>query len=238
MSRFMARTITNLDGKCQLVTGSEPLSSRNFAGQITRTREVPSAPAVPPCYVEGVTPRHIALIVAAVAVLGVGLYLYIAVNSTSSAVANVRPRSPAEPTPQDHEPPPYTPPPSRVEQDAARPRPTVALNDAVRDVAAKPTLEMSVAPGAGIDLKKDEMMASANKAYDHGDFDEAMMIAKKVLSNDPTNARMLRIVISASCILDDAATAQKSYLLLPAGGNDRADMKRRCDRYGVTFTES
>lgn len=203
---------------------------------------MPNAPAVPSCYVQGVTSRHIALIVAAVAVLGVGLYLYIAVNSTSSAVANVRPRSPgAEPSPQDHEPepPPYTPPPSRVEQDAARPRPTVALNDAVRDVAAKPTLEMSVAPGGpGIDIKKDEMMASANKAYDHGDFDEAMMIAKKVLSNDPTNTRMLRILISASCILDDAATAQKSYLMLPAGGNDRADMKRRCDRYGVTFTES
>lgn len=174
------------------------------------------------------------LVAAAVGVLGLGVYLYVEVTSTSSAVANVRPRAPdVKASPREHE-EPATP----VEE--PRVRPASRVGSALRDTAAPVTSETPPVerPGANIDLKKDELMASANKAYDHGDFDEALVIAKKVLVSDPANVRMLRIVVSASCILDDSATAQRSYLALPAGGNDRADMRRRCDRYGVTFTES
>jgi hypothetical protein len=182
-----------------------------------------------------VTPRHIALAVAAVAVLGLGVYLYVAVNSPSNAVANVRPRSP-EPKPSPQEPEAAAKSPEAAPRPA---QPAQNLNTAVKQTAvpiANPSDQLR--PGANIDIKKDELMATANKAYDHGDFDEAITIAKKVLSNDPTNVRMLRIMVSSSCILGDAPTAQKHYLLLSIGSNDRADMKKRCDRYGVTFTET
>lgn len=181
------------------------------------------------------TPRHIALAVAAVAVLGLGVYLYVAVNSPMNAVANVRPRSPdVKASPQEHDAPAKSP---EVKPRPARPM--QGVNTAVKQTAF-PVAQSDEAPrpGANIDIKKDELMATANKAYDHGDFDEAIVIAKKVLSNDPANVRMLRIMVSASCILGDGPIAQKHYLLLPIGSNDRADMKKRCDRYGVTFTET
>jgi hypothetical protein len=182
-----------------------------------------------------VTPRHIALVFAAVAVLGVGVYLYVAVNSTSSAVANVRDRSPeVKASPREDK-------PEKVAAKTPEPRASRSrVNPVVRDAAATQVAATATAerPGADIDIKKDEMMASANKAYDRGDFDEAMVMAKKVLSNDPANTRMLRIMVSASCILGDSSTAQSHYLTLPIGGNDRADMKKRCDRYGVTFNET
>ena len=175
------------------------------------------------------------LVAAAVGVLGLGVYLYVEVTATSTAVANVRPRAPdVKASPREHE------EPTTPGSDEPRVRPASRVGTALRDTAAPVTSETPTVerPGANIDLKKDELMASANKAYDHGDFDEALVIAKKVLVSDPANVRMLRSVVSASCILDDSATAQRSYLALPAGGNDRADMRKRCDRYGVTFTES
>jgi predicted Zn-dependent protease len=83
--------------------------------------------------------------------------------------------------------------------------------------------------------KLDALMAEANKTYDRGDLDEAKAIAQKVLAQTPNNVRMLRIVVSASCISGDNAEAQKAYLLLPKP--DREQMKTRCARYGVTFTD-
>jgi predicted Zn-dependent protease len=83
--------------------------------------------------------------------------------------------------------------------------------------------------------KLDAVMAEANRAYDKMDFDEARSIAKKVLKQHPTNTRMLRIMTSAYCIENDNAEAQKYFNLLPAP--DRAQMKTRCARYGVAFTD-
>lgn len=83
--------------------------------------------------------------------------------------------------------------------------------------------------------KLDAIMAEANKAYDKMDFDEARTIAQKVLKVQPTNARMLRIMTSSHCIEADNAEAQKYYNLLP--GPDREQMKTRCARYGITFSD-
>jgi hypothetical protein len=83
--------------------------------------------------------------------------------------------------------------------------------------------------------KLDAIMAEANKAYDRGDLDEAKTIAQKVLRTSPNNVRMLRIVVSASCIAGDSAEAQAAYVQLPK--SDREQMKTRCARYGATFTE-
>jgi hypothetical protein len=185
-----------------------------------------------------VTARHLVLVAAGLGVLGLGVYLYVAVNSTATATANVRPSAPeAKASPEENE---ESSPTKRSEDTPSRSNAKVlgAVKDSAVTTKSAAAIVEGPGPGAHIDIKKDELMSTANKAYDHGDFDEAIVIAKKVLANDPANTRMLRIVVSASCILDDAATAQKNYLLLPIGGNDRADMKKRCDRYGVTFTES
>ena len=81
----------------------------------------------------------------------------------------------------------------------------------------------------------DALMSEASKSYDKGDFDEAKTIATKALKLEPTNVRMLRIMVSASCIDGNSVEAQKHYLALPP--MDREQMKTRCDRYGVTFNE-
>jgi hypothetical protein len=83
--------------------------------------------------------------------------------------------------------------------------------------------------------KLDAIMAEANKAYDRGDLDDAKAIARKVLQTSPNNVRMLRVVVSASCIAGDTADAQAAYVLLP--DFDREQMRTRCARYGVSFTE-
>jgi lipopolysaccharide biosynthesis regulator YciM len=84
-------------------------------------------------------------------------------------------------------------------------------------------------------LKQDNLMELANKAYDGQDFEQATAIAQKVLSKDPNNVRMLRIVVSSNCIQGDSIVAQQAYEKLPKA--DREQMQTRCDRYGVTFKE-
>lgn len=109
------------------------------------------------------------------------------------------------------------PPPTNTEA------PTLTGSDPIAEELAKPN------------PKLDSVMAEANKAYDHGDFDEAKGIAIKVLAKDPNNVRMLRIAVSAACIDGDSAEAQKHYSALP--GPDREAMKIRCGRYGINFTD-
>ncbi len=183
------------------------------------------------------TPRHLALVVCAVVVLAAGIYLFKEVNSTPATADVTRHDQPAprpvadaerptkEPettaaarpvtSPPRREPPPPPPPPST--------EPPPVLTDNVTDELNKPN------------PKLDAVMAEANKAYDRGDFDEAKSIALKVLGKDPTNVRMMRIVVSSACIDGDSVEAQKNYLNLPA--QDREQMKVRCGRYGISFNE-
>lgn len=83
--------------------------------------------------------------------------------------------------------------------------------------------------------KLDATMNEANKAYDRGDMDDAKEIARKVLASSPGNVRMLRIVVSANCIAGDPAEAQTAFNQLPPF--DREQMKTRCARYGVSFSD-
>lgn len=177
---------------------------------------------------------------AALLVLGLGIYLFHEVNTTPAAaevaspthrdkVADSTPVEPGEPADTaDHTATKPAAPPraSRAarQHEAAR-DPEPALDVATSDDSAKPAM----------DQKLDAVMSEANKAYDHGDFDEAKEIAKRVLARQPGNTRMLRILVSSSCIDGDTTEAQKRYLELPPA--DRAQMRTRCDRYGVTFTE-
>jgi hypothetical protein len=105
---------------------------------------------------------------------------------------------------------------------------------APRDVPAAP----APAPDPDVPLtgsKLDAAMDEANKAYDRGDFEDAKTIAGRLLSRLPTNVRMLRIMVSASCIDGDNAVAQAHYAKLPPG--DQEQMKVRCARYGITFPD-
>ena len=63
----------------------------------------------------------------------------------------------------------------------------------------------------------------------------AAPIAARLLARYPSNVRMLRIMVSASCIDGDAQAAQAHYARLPAP--DQAQMRTRCARYGVSFPD-
>jgi hypothetical protein len=84
--------------------------------------------------------------------------------------------------------------------------------------------------------KREADMIEANKAYDRGDTDEAREIAKRIVDAEPGNIRMLRILVSTSCLDGDAAAAKQYYATLPKG--DQAQMQTRCARYGVNFTDA
>jgi hypothetical protein len=194
--------------------------------------------------------RHVALAAGAVLVLGLGVYLFLEVRSRPAAaqVATGRaapprdPERPAAPSPTEagggrlagspraaEEPAPAGP---AADGAAERPGPTsrAAVMSGFRE---RPRPEGT--PPDKQPHKLDEVMDEANKAYDRGELDEAKAIAQRVLATSPNNVRMLRIVVTASCIAGDTADAQKAYLLLPKF--DRGQMKTRCERYGVTFED-
>jgi hypothetical protein len=175
------------------------------------------------------------LTVAGLVVLGLGIYLFVEVRA-APATAEVITHAP--PTAASHE---RVPAADTVER-AVTPTPPPHREARI----APPAREVPTASGAGtpapppeldhtVDITKDATMAEANKAYDRGDLDEAQSIALKVLNTDPNNVRMLRIMVSSACILGDSVVAQKHYLTLPPA--DRAQMRTRCERYGVSFNE-
>jgi hypothetical protein len=90
------------------------------------------------------------------------------------------------------------------------------------------------APDPAVNPDFDAAMLEANKLYDRHNYDDARQLALKLLEREPGTVRMLRVVVSSSCILGDGETAQKYWTQLP--GFDRNQMATRCERFGVTFT--
>lgn len=182
------------------------------------------------CYSVPVTLRHTVLSLAAVLVFGLGVYLFVEVRAQPAlppATAVRASRTPA-PAPREALPPRADPAP------VTPPRAPVVV---ARQPSAPPAPE--VAAGAGdepaVGPKLDAAMSEANKAYDRGDFDDAKVIAGRLLARFPTNVRMLRIMVSASCIDGDSTVAQAHYAKLPPA--DQEQMKVRCARYGITFAD-
>ncbi len=137
-----------------------------------------------------------------------------------------------------------TTPEPRTDSDEVAPPPRAVIPRPTRaPVTTEPRVTEPITPTPAVDEdlsnrpnpKLDALMSEANKAYDRGDFDEAKGLAQKVLSRVPDNVRMLRILVSADCITGDTAEAQANYLRLPVA--DRAQMRTRCDRYGVDLKE-
>jgi hypothetical protein len=183
-----------------------------------------------------VSPKNVVLIAAAVAVMAMGVYLFIQVKSTPAAAQSTTTAKTHAPVTAPEPPPPPpepaktpTPPPTPTPRPEGRPI-AVGNGNVEPQAMAGPTDDQRANP------RWDSMMELANKAYDSQDFDQAIAIAGKVLAKDPTNVRMLRIMVSANCIGGDAALAQKYYEQLPKGV-DRDQMKLRCDRYQVTLKD-
>ena len=185
--------------------------------------------------VERVSARHVVLGLVAAAVLIAGVYLFIEVRSTSPAIAAAPPSHPPEATQVSDEHPVdrHGPAPS-VHTDhvagtgvSAPPPPSAASDDESSD----DTVAALDKPNPKIDA----IMDQANKHYDKGEWEDAKLIAAKVLTKQPNNIRMMRIMVSASCVDGDTTVAQKWFDQLPKP--DREQMKVRCDKYAVTFKE-
>jgi len=175
------------------------------------------------------------LSIGAALLLALGVYLFLAVRvepAGSEVVELARTPRAEAPVPPVDAPAVHTSPVA-----AARTSPVAVVSTppapaqvgALAGIAGAPAVEAMSGP------KIDQVMADANKAYDHGDFDEARQIASRVLAQEPGNARMLRILVSAACLEGDAAAAQASYVKLPPA--DQVQMRTRCARYGITLAE-
>jgi hypothetical protein len=197
---------------------------------------------VTPWYGLGVTVRHAVLPVGALLVLGMGVYLFVEVRAQPAPVVVARAR-PAAPEPDlatesadtSVQPvaSPHGAPPGGVPGGAPEPPPPPLP---ARPLADPPPRDVPAAQdGPLTGPKLDAVMAEANKAYDRADYEEAKQVAMRVLAQEPTNVRMLRIVVSASCIDGDSVVAQAHYARLPA--HDQEQMRVRCGRYGVVFAD-
>jgi cytochrome c-type biogenesis protein CcmH/NrfG len=178
---------------------------------------------------------------ATIAVAAFALYLFIQVRATP-ARANATQVTQRPPTPHQEAAEPARPKPPAPPKEMVKPKLLQDPNGSGqwwkspqlgREVDGPPAPTQVDDVKAG--LKQDNLMELANKAYDGQDFDQATAIAQKVLSKDPTNFRMLRIVVSSNCIQGDSVVAQQAYEKLPKA--DREQMQTRCDRYGVSFKE-
>jgi len=176
----------------------------------------------------------------ALAVLAAGVYLFIEVHSSPAEARVSAPRA-HEPVAEHEEPAPVTNPTGpgtgpHMGKPLGRPvgvgevRPEPAVLPQTNDT---PALTNDVPDKA--DPKFQMILAEANKAYDRQDFDEARAIATKVLAKDPTNVRMLRIMVSSHCIEGDSVAAQTYYDKLPEF--DKQQMSKRCATYGVSFQQ-
>lgn len=178
------------------------------------------------------SPKNLALLAGAFAILAAGVYLFFEVKAT-----------PAQATPSVQvSARPSTPPPREDHpQVATSTQPSVATQPQTPTTATTPVrptgpIERVPPPeDQAVDLKTDNLMELANKAYDRQDFDEATQLATRVLAKEPNNIRMLRVMVSANCIGGDSGIAQQYYEKLPKF--DRDQMKQRCDRYGVVFKD-
>lgn len=182
---------------------------------------------------------------AALVALG-GLYLLIEVRS-SGAAAPSEAEVAAKVARQGRPSPAATTRPRR-EETASIPRPTPDAEPPRKErsrfapsaAAAMPTRfapsEGKTLPPEGSDADFETAMLETNKLYDRHNYEDARAQALKLLERKPGTVRMLRVVVSSSCILGDAETAQRYWTELPE--TDRAQMTERCSRYDIVFANT
>ena len=95
-----------------------------------------------------------------------------------------------------------------------------------------PEVSVSTAPDQMLKVEMD----AANKLYDKGDYPGAEEAALEILKDNPRNIRMLRIVVSTSCIMGNAEQAQQYLAQLP--NRDQTQMRKRCSHWGTQVPET
>lgn len=95
--------------------------------------------------------------------------------------------------------------------------------------AAGSTMAPPVASSNGAPAQ-DERTAEVSAAYDRGDYQAAQEKALAVLADSPRNIKMLRVVVSTSCMFGEMDRARELNARLPK--KDQEDMKKRCKRFG------
>jgi thioredoxin-like negative regulator of GroEL len=79
--------------------------------------------------------------------------------------------------------------------------------------------------------ESDPQVAEATRLYDKGDYPGALDAALKVLETDPSNIKMLRVVVSTKCALNEVDSARSYFEKLPR--HDQRQMRTRCKNWGV-----
>ena len=78
-----------------------------------------------------------------------------------------------------------------------------------------------------------DRLLEANKLYDRGDYDGARQLAIKLLGEAPGNVRLLRVVVSSTCIMGDGEAANQYAPQLPQ--LDRDQMADRCAKFQIAL---
>jgi hypothetical protein len=192
---------------------------------------VGAGPVGAPCYHRIVPVRVAALIGTAVALLGVLVYLHVAVHAASPAPGGA-PTAAA----------PIEAPAARAsdrdsQAESSRNRLPALARTAPVTPAPRPSEPQPVPTDLATDpnLEVATAMDEVNRLYDRSDYDAAQQGALRILERMPGNVRMLRLVVSSACMMGEPDKAQKYWIELPE--HDRAQMTTRCARFGVTFKE-
>ncbi len=74
-------------------------------------------------------------------------------------------------------------------------------------------------------------LKQATRYYDKGDYPAALESALLVLENDPRNIKMLRVVVSTKCALNEVDSARSYSKRLPR--RDQRQMRTRCKNWGA-----
>jgi hypothetical protein len=191
--------------------------------------------------------RVAALGLGAVVVFGGALYLMLQVSSEPSVAANtkaarddrsVRDSPPAPPpTPESGSGGMWSPPGAGSAKQIPGATAKVDMTASKAPGAAGPAVETPAgddeAPDPNVDL--DLAMDEANKLYDGNDYEAAARQAIRVLGKTDLDkkdrTRMLRIVVSSSCMMGDVDQATQYFDELPA--KDQGDMVKRCERFQI-----
>lgn len=183
----------------------------------------------------------IGLGLAAVIVIGGGLYLFMQVTSDPAtpavAARDDRPAKDSGPATDDHtasDPPRFTPKPRTGSGSIERPvRPTsdTGSSGTTGTGGTGPALEGGDDDGVDPEVDLNAAMDEANHFYDGNDYEGATKQALRVLAKHPDNVRMMRIVVASGCYMGDVDQANKYMAMLPA--RDQGDMIRKCTAANV-----
>jgi len=102
------------------------------------------------------------------------------------------------------------------------PRPSIGQVSAGAAAAAPVT--------SNTDPELEQRMDEVSSFYDRGDYQAAQDKALEVLESSPRNIRMLRVVVSTSCMFGELERARDLNTRLPKKSQE--DMRKRCKRYG------